>query len=154
MKKQKFEVKRTAEGTAFEIAFIVLAIMTWVYVILMLNKAPEIVPTHFGPSGSPDAYGSKWNMLFPGILTTVVGFCCLAGAYFPHTVNIPGVKIANVGQANLAVRLMRIMALLMLALTAAITADTLRGHILFTLLAVAAIVIVSVVFSILIYKAR
>jgi len=154
MKKQKFEVRRTKEGYVFEIAFVIIAILTWVYVIMMLNDAPNIVPTHFGPSGTPDAYGSKWDMLFPCVLTTVVGVCCLAGAYFPHTVNIPGVDIVNAEQAAMAVRLMRVMALLMLFLTIAIIADTMRGHILFVLLPVTALLIACLVFGILIYKKK
>ena len=111
MKKQKFEVKRTTEGTVFEVAFLLLAVVTWVIVVMLVNDAPDTIPTHFGLSGTPNSYGSKYELYFPCILTTVMGACCLAGAYFPHTVNIPGVPISNNRQAALAVRLLRVMGL-------------------------------------------
>lgn len=34
-----------------------------VYLILVWNQLPEIVPTHFGISGKPDAYGPKWTLI-------------------------------------------------------------------------------------------
>ena len=153
MKKQKFEVHRTTEGTVFEAAFLILAVIVWVAVVTMLNHAPDTVPTHFGLSGQPDAYGSKWNMLFPCILTTVVGVCMMAGAYFPHTLTLP-VRIRNARQAVLGVRLMRLLGLLMVMLTLAIAVDTLRGSVLYILLTVAVMLVVCVVFTFLIYKRK
>ena len=152
MKRQKFKVHRTTEGTAFEIAFIVLAILVWVYVVIAYNHAPETIPTHFGPSGAPDAFGHKSRMFFPCILTSVVGVCMMAGAYFPHTINLPGIEIANVQQASLGVRMMRILGLMMLALTAAIAHDTLQGHVFLIFIVIAAAVLVCPVFVYLIYK--
>ena len=154
MTRQKFSLGRTIEGTAFEIAFVVLAILVWVYVTLSMNAAPDTVPTHFGPSGAPDAYGSKWSMLFPCIMMTVVGGSFLFGAYFPHTLNLPGVAIANMRQALLGARMMRIMALLFLALTAAIAADIMRGNVLFIFVLIGAILLVGIVFTFLIYRSR
>ena len=154
MKKQKFEVRRTTEGTAFEIAFVVLAVLVWIYAVIVYNQVPETIPTHFGPSGAPDAFGHKSHIFFPSILTTVVGLCLMAGAYFPHTLNLPGVKMANVRQAALGVRLMRILGLMMLALTAAIVHDTLHGHVFLLFIVVAAMVLVCVVFTFLIYKRK
>ncbi len=154
MKNQKFSLGRTLEGTVFEITFIVLAILVWVYVTLQLNAAQDTIPTHFGPSGAPDAYGSKWSMLFPCIMMTVVGGSFLFGAYFPHTLNLPGVTIANMRQALLGARMMRIMALLFLALTAAIAADIMRGNALFIIVLIGAILLVGIVFTFFIYKSR
>ena len=34
-----------------------------VYLIMVWNQLPEIVPTHFGISGKPDAYGPKWTLI-------------------------------------------------------------------------------------------
>jgi uncharacterized membrane protein len=34
-----------------------------VYLMLVWNQLPEIVPTHFGISGKPDAYGAKWTLI-------------------------------------------------------------------------------------------
>lgn len=154
MKKQKFKVERTPEGTAFEIAFVVLAILVWIYVIMTYNQAPETIPTHFGPTGAPDSFGHKSNMLFPCILISVMGGCMMLGAYFPHTVNLPAIKINTVHQAELVVRMMRIMGLLMLALTAALAFDTLHGHVLMVFVVLIAMVVVCPLFIFLIYKAK
>ena len=154
MKRPRFEVRRTTEGTVFEVAFVLLTIIVWVLVIMMLNAAPDTVPTHFGPSGAPDSYGEKHEMLFPCIITWVVGFCCLAGAYFPHTVNIPFVEIANTTQAALASRMMRVMALLMVTMTATHAFDALRGRFLFTAVILIALLVVCIVFGILIAKRK
>lgn len=154
MKRKKFEVRRTPEGTAFEVAFVILAVLVWVYVIVAYNQAPDTIPTHFGPTGALDAFGPKSRMFFPCLLSTVVGACMMVGAYFPHTINLPGVKIVHVRQASLAIRMMRILGLLMLALTAAIVNDMLNGHILLVFMVVIAMVLVCPVFVFLIYKAK
>jgi uncharacterized membrane protein len=39
-----------------------------IYLAFVWNQLPDIVPTHFGPSGKPDAFGPKWTL---GILTVV-----------------------------------------------------------------------------------
>lgn len=67
-----FKVGRTPEGNAFELVFVVSAILVCVYVVLVYLQAPETVATHFGPSGMPDAYGHKSKMLM-----VCVVFICL-----------------------------------------------------------------------------
>ena len=99
MKKQKFKAERSTEGTVFELAFLSLAIVVWVAILLFYNQAPDIIPTHFGPSGAPDAYGSKAHIFFPCILITVVAAFMMAGSYFPHSVNLPGIYLVNERQA-------------------------------------------------------
>lgn len=34
-----------------------------VYLMIVWNQLPEIVPTHFGISGKPDGYGAKWTLI-------------------------------------------------------------------------------------------
>ena len=122
--KTKIKVYRTTEGTLFELAFLVLAIVVWVLVILMLNNAPDVVATHFDASGRPNGYGSPWGLLFPCIITTVVGAGMLLGAYFPNTINVP-VEVTTPRQYELLIRMTRIGALLFLLLTLAIPATAL-----------------------------
>lgn len=154
MKKQKFKVGRTPEGTAFELVFIVLAILVWLYVILTYNHAPETIPTHFGPTGAPDSFGHKSNMLFPCILMSVIGASMMLGAYFPHTVNLPAVKIVNERQAALVVRMMRVLGLLMLVLTAALAFDTQRGHVLTVFVVLIVMAVVCPTFIFFIYRSK
>ena len=54
----------------------------------------------------------------------------------------------------MAVRLLRVMGLLVLLLTMAIVGDTLRGHVLFILIVVGALLTACVMFSIFIYRAK
>lgn len=154
MKKQKFKVERSTEGTIFELTFLLLAIVVWVAILIFYNHAPDTIPTHFGPSGAPDAYGSKAHIFFPCILLTVIAACMMAGAYFPHTVNLPGVCLVNERQAVLCTRLMRVSGIMCLLLAGAIALDMLRGHILFILIMIAVMVLTSLAFVYLIYKAN
>ena len=50
-------MKKTLEYLAW-----VAIVLPLVYLFLVWNQLPDIVPTHFGPSGKPDAYGPKWAL--------------------------------------------------------------------------------------------
>ena len=152
MKKQKFKVERSTEGNIFELAFVLLAIVVWVTIIMFYHQAPDIIPTHFGLSGDPDAFGSKTRMFFPCIMITVVAACMMAGAYFPHTINLPGICLANERQATLCTRLMRVLGIMFLLLAGAVALDLLRGHVLFVLIVIAVMVLVCPAFIYFIYK--
>ena len=152
MKKQRFKVERSTEGTVFELAFVLLAIVVWVAIVVFYNQSPDVIPTHFGPSGAPDAFGPKTRMFFPCIIITVVGACMMAGAYFPHSVNLPGISLVNERQAALSTRLMRVLGILFLLLAGALALDMLRGHVLFVLIMIAIMVLVCPVFIYFIYK--
>ena len=152
MKKQRFKVVRSTEGNIFELAFVLLTIVVWVAIVMLYHQAPDIIPTHFGPSGAPDAFGPKTRMFFPCIIVTVVAVCMMAGAYFPHSVNLPGVYLVNERQAALSTRLMRVLGILFVLLTGAVALDMMRGHVLFVLIMIAILVLVCPVFIYLIYK--
>jgi uncharacterized membrane protein len=119
---------------------------------MFYHQAPDIIPTHFGPSGNPDAFGSKTRMFFPCIMITVVAACMMAGAYFPHTINLPGICLANERQATLCTRLMRVLGIMFLLLAGAVALDMLRGHVLFVLIVIAVMVLVCPAFTYFIYK--
>ena len=114
--KLKVKVHRTTEGTIFEVAFLVLAVIVWAIIIWQVSKAPNVIATHFDMNGHPNGYGSPWGLMFPCIMTTVVGACLLAAAYFPHTINVP-VEVKTPRQYELLIRMTRIIALIMLLLT-------------------------------------
>ena len=157
MKPEKIKVNRTLEGNIFEIVFLVLLIAVWVFIILALKKAPDVVPTHFDAVGHPTSYDSKYSILFVTVLTSIGGIIMLVSAYFPHTINIP-VKIKTPHQYLLAIRMMRVLSLTLLALTAAIGYTSLVAYsepsavpILATVGVMFAVIII---FCILIYKAK
>ena len=157
MKPEKIKVYRTLEGNIFELVFLVLMIAVWVFIIMALQKAPDVVPTHFDAAGRATSYGSKFGILFATVFTTIGGVIMLCGAYFPHTINIP-VKIKTPRQYLLAIRMMRVLSLTLLALTAAIGYTSLVAYsepsavpILATVGVMFAVIII---FCILIYKAK
>ena len=154
--KQKIKVHRSTEGTIFELAFLVLAIVVWVLVIMILKSAPDVIATHFDGNGNPNGYGSPWGLLFPCIITTVVGAGLLLGAYFPDSLNMP-VEVKTPRQYELLIRMTRIAAIIMLLLTLAIPATLLvfgnpsPWPVLGT---VGLLLIEIIVFCVLIYKAK
>ena len=63
-------MKNSSLVQVLSVIFLVCA--PFVYMAFIWNDLPERVPTHFGISGKPDAYGSKISALAPiGILMTV-----------------------------------------------------------------------------------
>jgi uncharacterized membrane protein len=57
------------------VAQIVLFAVAILYSLYMAAHLPDVVPTHWGINGKPDAYGSKWiNLLImPGVLLVLAG---------------------------------------------------------------------------------
>ena len=159
MKPEKIKVNRTLEGNIFEFVFLVLLIAVWVFIIIALQKAPDVVPTHFDGAGHATSYDSKYSILFVTIFTSIGGIIMLGSAYFPHTINIP-VKVQTPRQYQLAIRMMRVLSLTLLALTAVIAYTSLvagaHGEpsampILATVVVMFAVIIV---FCVLIFKAK
>ena len=155
-KKQKIKVNRTKEGTVFEIAFVMLAVVVWALIIWMLCKAPDVVATHFDGRGHPNGYGSPWGLVIPCIITTVVGAGLLLVAYHPHLINMP-VEMKTPQQYELGIRSTRVAALTLLLLTLSIPCSML----LFespspwpVLATVGLLLAVAVYYSIRIYRAR
>ena len=157
MKPEKIKVNRTLEGTIFEFAFLVVLIAVWVLIIIALQKAPDVVPSHFDAAGHANSYGSKYGILFATIFTTIGGVVLLGGAYFPHTINLP-VRIKTPHQYLLAIRMMRVLSLTLLALTAVIAYTSLVAYDkpsaipIFTVVGVMFAVIF--VFTLLIFRAK
>ena len=127
MKPEKIKVNRTLEGTIFEFAFLVLLIAVWVFIIIALQKAPDVVPTHFDGADHPTSYDSKYSILFTTIVTSIGGIIMLGGAYFPHKINMP-VKVKTPRQYLLAIRMVRVLSLVLLALTAVIAYTSLVAY--------------------------
>ena len=155
-KKQKIKVNRTKEGSLFEIAFAMLAVIVWALIIWMLCKAPDVVATHFDAHGRPNSYGSPWGLVIPCVITTVVGAGLLVVAYHPHLINMP-VEMKTPRQYELGLRSTRVAALMGLLLTLSIPCSLLLFESPSPLPVLAAIVlmlVVAVYYSIRIYWAR
>ena len=125
MEKNNIKVYRTTEGTIFEVAFLILAIIVWGLIIWFIKQAPDIVPTHFDASGNPNAWGSPTGIIFPCSIMTISGAAMLILCYFPKTFSLSGKHATPLNYA-LTIRMLRIMSLLMLLMTLAIAWTVLR----------------------------
>lgn len=157
--KQKIKVYRTTEGTIFEVLFVLLLIITWVMIVRFLSSAPDIVPSHFDATGQANRYGSKYAILFPCVITSVVGFCLMLGAYFPNSINMP-IRVSTPRQYTWVIRMTRILGIMMLPLTFVIAWTSLAsqrygGPSAIPILSVVGIMLAVVIgFSIVTYKMR
>ena len=59
-----------------------LAMTVWGYTTL-----PAIIPTHYGISGAPNAYGSKESLLLPPILAICIAVLLSFLTRYPHLLN-------------------------------------------------------------------
>ena len=156
----KLNVVRTTKDKIFDVIFLVLTLTIWGIIIWLISRAPDIVPTHFGPSGKPDAYGSPTFILIPSVIMTVVAFICAFGVYFPFgSVNLPFVEgPGNERQKKLGVLLSRIIGIMILGimLFIAIYSLAMKDHssILPVVIIVGSLIGVSLVFTIMMYRAK
>ena len=150
------KVHRTFEGTIFEIAFAIVAIVVWGIIIWLVHQAPDIVPTHFDASGKPNAYGSPSGVMIPSIIITIVAIGLMVTAYFPRYINMP-FKITNIQQVRLAIRQIRVMGITLLLMSLAIAYMMLGMGSPSPTPIIAAVVLIFleiIIFTILIYKAK
>ena len=160
MSKIKLNKERTTKDIIFDIVFLMLTLTVWGIIIWLISRAPDIVPTHFGPSGKPDAYGSPTFVLIPSGIMTVVALVCAFSIYLPFgTVNLPfNDGTGNERQKKLAVLLSRIIAIFLLGLMLfiAINMLALKDHesIMPVPIIVGLMLAVSLVFTILMYRAK
>lgn len=156
----KLNVERTTKDKIFDIVFLVLTLTIWGIIIWLISRAPDIVPTHFGPSGKPDAYGSPTFILIPSVILTIAAVFVAFSIYLPiASVNLPFYKgSGNAQQKKLGILLSRIIALFVLGLMLFIAVYTLamKDHesILPVIIIVGSMIGVSLVFTIMMYRAK
>ena len=160
MNKIKLNVVRTTKDKIFDVVFLVLTLTIWGIIIWLISRAPDIVPTHFGPSGKPDAYGSPTFILIPSAILTIVALFIAFSIYLPiASVNLPFYKgSGNARQKRLGVLLYRIIAIMMLGIILFIAVYTLamKDHesIMPVIIIVGSMIGVSLVFTIMMYRAK
>jgi len=156
----KLNVVRTTKDKIFDVVFLVLTLTIWGIIIWLISRAPDIVPTHFGPSGKPDAYGSPTFILIPSAIMTVIALFVAFSIYLPFSsVNLPFYNGAgNARQKKLAVLLSRVIALFILGLMLgiAVYALAMKDHVsvMPILIVVGLMIGVSLVFTIMMYRAK
>lgn len=152
--KNKNRLSRTFESTLFEAAFVILALFTWGFVVWLVSHAPERVPVHFDFSGNADGWASPSVVILQCALSTVMGGLAMFAAYFPSSVHFP-FPIETPRQIQLAMRMVRILALLLLLMDAAIALSMLKTFHPWPILICTGIILATcILFCILVYRAR
>lgn len=84
--------------TGWENGLEVLSVMGVFFVFLLVYQSwgilPDRIPTHFGFTGQPDAWGNKEYLFFLPIMTVAMYLLLTIVSMFPHTFNYP-VKITE-----------------------------------------------------------
>ena len=124
MEQKNFDIKtvkvhRTTEGTVFEVAFAIVALVVWGIIVWLIHQAPDIVPTHFDGAGNPNAYGSPMSVIIPCGILTIVAIGLMVIAYYPRLINTT-TKITNIRQVELTIRSTRVAGITLLLLALAV----------------------------------
>ena len=159
LNRMKINVKRTTSDTIFDLTFLVLTLAVWGIIIWLIGRAPDVVPTHFGASGEPDAWGSPTSVVFPCLICTAVSVVLIFSIYLPFgTINLPFYQgEGNPRQVRLAVLMTRTIAVLTMGLTLfiAVSMLALTTHSITPVLVIFGLLIaVALVFMVLMYKAK
>ena len=125
------KVNRTLEGTIFEIIVAAILIVSWVIIIMNRNNLPASFP------------------FTQCITVSVVSLGMLIAAYFPNSINMP-VQINTPRQYALAIRMVRIIGLIL----SLMPATTYFHSMLSTVFCVGGMVVVIIIFTVLLHKAR
>ena len=125
------KVNRTLEGTIFEIVVAAILIVSWVLIIINRDNLPASFP------------------FAQCVVTSVVSLGMMVAAYFPNSINMP-VQINTPRQYALAIRMVRIIGVIL-----SLMPVTAYFHsMLSTVFCVGGLVVVIIIFSVLIYRAR
>ena len=125
------KVNRTLEVTIFEIAVAAILIVSWVIIIMNRNNLPA------------------WFPLAQCIITSLVSLGMMVAAYFPNSINMP-VQINTPRQYALAIRMVRIIGVIL-----SLMPVTAYFHsMLSTVFCVGGLVVVIIIFTVLLHKAR
>lgn len=68
---------------------ILIMLAATVWLIILWPDVPELVPSHFGASGDPNAYGGKGSLFAPLIVGWIVVVLFIVLEFFPQYWNIP-----------------------------------------------------------------
>ena len=125
------KVNRTLEGTIFEIVVAAILIVSWVIIIMNRNNLPA------------------WFPLAQCIITSLVSLGMMVAAYFPNSINMP-VQINTPRQYALAIRMVRIIG----GILSLMPVTAYFHSMLSTVFCVGGLVVVIIIFSVLLHKAR
>ncbi len=141
MEQEKFDIKkvkvcRTLEGTISEIVAAIILVITWALAIAIDRDVVE---------------GHYLGALF-GSIAVVYSLVC---AYFPSQINVANVRLENIRQVDLAIRMTRVLAIeLALLLLAMVSFREEITDGLWMLIPVGVILLTAIIFTLIIRKAK
>ncbi len=94
MAKPKINISSSTFSKLFDILSIAAILFTIAVSIRFYLIAPDVIPTHFGLSGQPDAWGSKATLFIAPGIATIMYFLFTIISRFPYLFNYP-VKITK-----------------------------------------------------------
>ncbi|ARD48573.1 hypothetical protein SporoP37_10750 [Sporosarcina sp. P37] len=87
MEKPKLDIEKPAVAKAFDVLVIALFAAALVYLVLQWGQLPDRIPTHFGPDGEADRYGSRMELLLLPFIAAVMWAGMTALEKYPHMYN-------------------------------------------------------------------
>ena len=64
-------------------------IAMWVYLYIVWSGIPNVIPTHFGFSGTPDRFGNRNSMFLQPIIASIMHVFLVVLSKIPHCFNYP-----------------------------------------------------------------
>ncbi|MDX2055073.1 MAG: DUF1648 domain-containing protein [Polyangiaceae bacterium] len=101
----KLEIPRTKLENVVRALSTVCTVGLDLYAVIVRRRLPEVVPTHFGVSGIPNAWGPKWILFLVPALATLAYLAMMLVERVPHAFNYPvQVTAANAPRLYLIAR--------------------------------------------------
>lgn len=85
----------------------------WIAVLVIVfsryDALPERIPTHFGLTGAPDAWGTRGNVFLLPVVASILQIMLTAAPFFPNSINVMGERTP--AKINAAIAMLRIVKL-------------------------------------------
>jgi uncharacterized membrane protein len=85
----RLQIALTTPDRIIEFAGRLCLVALWGMTIFAYENLPETIPTHFGPGGAVDDYGSKMTLFFLPVIGTIVFIGLTVLNKYPHIFNYP-----------------------------------------------------------------
>jgi len=78
-----------------EIAGLVAVLATWILLIAVYTRLPDVIPVHYNGLGQADAFGKKSEIFTLPVIATIVFAGMTVLSRFPHVFNYPVIITEN-----------------------------------------------------------
>lgn len=120
----RIKIKKTSFDRCIEAITVLIMLAQWIVVLLFYSKLPETVPMHYNIAGEIDGWGNRSLLLILLVLSTIMYIGITFLQKVPHFYNYAAIEITMQNAEDIyrtAVRMIRILKLLMAAMFTLIT---------------------------------